>query len=53
MGEQEIVEFNWPALAAALGLDGSPGSEEGPEWMLQELDSVLSAAIRATRQVPE
>jgi len=53
VGEQVIIGFNRPALAAALGLDGSPGGKEGPEWMLQKFDTVLSAALRATRQIPD
>ncbi|MEE8443252.1 MAG: DinB family protein [Dehalococcoidia bacterium] len=34
-------------------MDGSFGRNEGPEWVLQKFEKVLSAAARATQQIPD
>ena len=46
-----IIGFNRPALGEALGLDGSFGAQQDAEWMVGKFETVLLAAIRATRQI--
>ena len=53
IGDQIVVGFNRPALGKALGLDGSSGVQQGAEWMARKFETVISAAIRATNQIPD
>ncbi|MBI4234490.1 MAG: DinB family protein [Chloroflexi bacterium] len=53
VGDKVIVGFNRPELARALGIRYRDTSDADTRFMLEKFDLVLSAAIRATRQIPQ
>ncbi len=53
IGNQVIIGFDRVALAVALKLDISFDRQQSATWMLQKFETVLSAASRATSQIPD
>lgn len=53
---QPIIGFNRPALIKAVGLGRSARQEDEGQaiaWMLRKFETVLTAAMRATSQIPD
>lgn len=48
-----IVGFNRPELLRALGLQSHLDESQDVEWMSRKFQVILTAAVRATRQIPD
>jgi len=52
-GDKIIIGYKVPELAAAFGLPGPEAMKFNPPWLLSKLEVILSAFVKAARQIPD
>jgi hypothetical protein len=53
IGDQVIIGYKIPEIAAALGVRGVETMQHSPQWWLAKVEVLLPALVRAARQIPD